>query len=345
MVKKATVVVGGAFGDEGKGKMISYLCTKDKPDIVARGGVGPNAGHTVIARGERHGIRQIPSGFPNENARLLIGAGVLVDPDVLLNEVKELKKFNVDFRIGVDYRCTIIEEHHKKRDSEEYLKKKIMTTGTGCGPANEDRVKRIAKRAENIPILKKYLADVPKEINDAINSDKNVLVEGTQGFSLSVYYGSYPFVTSKDTSASAILSDVGIGPTNVSDVIIVFKSYLSRVGGGDLEGELSDEEIEKSEIWKNIHKLERGTVTGRQRRVAKFNFKIAKNSVMINGATQIALTCLDLLFPECAKITNYEKLSDDAKNYVKNIEKKLGVPITLISTGPELESTIDRRKF
>ena len=158
MVKKATVVVGGAFGDEGKGKMISYLCKKDKPDIVVRGGIGTNAGHTVIARGERYGIRQIPSGFPNENARLLIGAGVLVDPDVLSGEIEKLKKFNVHSRIGVDYRCTIIEEQHKQRDiKSKHLKEKVMTTGTGCGPANEDRVKRIAKRAEDIPELKKYL--------------------------------------------------------------------------------------------------------------------------------------------------------------------------------------------
>jgi len=345
MVKKATVVVGGAFGDEGKGKMISYLCLKDKPDIVARGGVGPNAGHTVIAKGEKYGIRQTPSGFPNKKARLLIGAGVLVDTDVFLNEIKKLNKFNVDSRIGVDYRCTIIEEQHKERDSgNAYLKEKVMTTGTGCGPANEDRVKRIAKRAENIPELKKYLTDVSKELNDAIDAGKKVLIEGTQGFSLSVYYGSYPFVTSKDTTSSAILSDVGIGPTKVSDVIVVFKSYLSRVGGGHLEGELTDEQIKKSEIWKKIHSLERGTVTGRQRRIAEFDFKLAKNSVMINGATQIALTCLDLLFPECSKVTKYDKLSENAKNYVKNIEEQLGVPITLISTGPELESTIDKRK-
>lgn len=346
MVKKATVVVGGAFGDEGKGKIISYLCKKDKPDIIVRGGVGPNAGHTVIAGGEKYSIRQSPSGFPNENARLLIGAGVLIDPGVLLGEIEKLNKFNVHSRIGVDYRCTIIEEHHKQRDcGSAYLKEKVMTTGTGCGPANEDRVKRTAKRAEDILELKNYLTDAAKEVNDAIDAGKKVLIEGTQGFNLSVYYGTYPFVTSKDTSASAILSDVGIGPTKVKDVIVVFKAYLSRVGGGYLEGELSNEETNNSEIWKKIYALERGTVTGRQRRIAEFNFKLAKNSVMINGATQIALTCIDLLFPECAGVTEYDDLSDNAKSYVKNIQEKLGVPVTLISTGPELESTINKRKI
>ncbi|PKP54588.1 MAG: adenylosuccinate synthetase [Candidatus Altiarchaeales archaeon HGW-Altiarchaeales-3] len=343
--KNATVVVGGAFGDEGKGKIISYLCEKDKPDIVARGGIGPNAGHTVIAGGMRYGIRQLPSGFANKNTKLLIGAGVLVDRTVLFSEIEKLKEFNVNSRLGVDYRCTIIEEEHKKRDAgSSYLKEKIMTTGTGCGPANEDRVKRIAKRAEDINELKRYLTDVPRELNAAIDMGKNVLIEGTQGFNLSVYYGTYPFVTSKDTSASAILSDVGIGPTKVSDVIVVFKAYLSRVGGGHLDGELSDDVINKSEIWKKIHGLERGTVTGRQRRIAEFNFEFAKNSVMVNGATQVALTCIDLLFPECAGVTEYDMLSNAAKAYVKNIEEKLKTPITLISTGPELESTIDLRK-
>ena len=68
----ATVVVGGFFGDEGKGKIISYLALKDKPSIIVRGGVGPNAGHTVVYKGKEYKLRQIPSGFIYEKARLLI---------------------------------------------------------------------------------------------------------------------------------------------------------------------------------------------------------------------------------------------------------------------------------
>ncbi|HIP35048.1 MAG TPA: adenylosuccinate synthetase, partial [Methanothermococcus okinawensis] len=104
-----TIVVGGQWGDEGKGKIISYLCSKDNPSIVARGGVGPNAGHTVEVNGKKYGIRMVPTGFPNRASILAIGAGVLVDPEVLLKEIEMLNEFRVGERLIVDYNCGIIE--------------------------------------------------------------------------------------------------------------------------------------------------------------------------------------------------------------------------------------------
>ena len=332
-----TVVVGGQFGDEGKGKIMSYLCMEDDPDVVVRGGVGPNAGHTVVVGGERYGVRQMPAGFANKRSRLLIGTGVLINPGVLLEEMDLLEKFNIKTRLGVDYRCTIIEKKHMERDAaSDYLKTVVKTTGAGCGPANEDRVKRIAKRAEDTEELKPWVTDVSEELNSGIDDNKKILVEGTQGFALSVYYGTYPFVTSKDTTASAMLSDVGIGPTKVKDVITVFKAYTSRVGGGKLPTEDLEWAMKKGIV-------EYGTVTRRKRRIGKFDFELARRSVRINGATQLALTCIDILYPECGGAREYDDLSDDAKAYILDIESKLGVPIKIISTGPELNDTIDIR--
>ena len=88
-----SILVGGAWGDEGKGKCITYLCGNDKPDIIARAGVGPNAGHSVEFNGEKYGLRLIPSGFVHTDAKLMIGAGVLVDKDVLFKEFEDLKKY------------------------------------------------------------------------------------------------------------------------------------------------------------------------------------------------------------------------------------------------------------
>ena len=191
-----TIVVGGQWGDEGKGKIISYLCDKDNPSIVARGGVGPNAGHTVEVDGEKYGIRMIPTGFPNKSSKLAIGAGVLVDPEVLLKEIEMLDKFNIKDRLIVDKNCGIIEEKHKEMDkSNSHLSKEIGSTGTGCGPANVDRAMRTLKLAKDIDALKPFLGDVSDAVNDALDNDENVLIEGTQGTLLSLYYGSYPYVT------------------------------------------------------------------------------------------------------------------------------------------------------
>lgn len=281
----------------------------------------------------------VPTGFPYREAKLCIGAGVLVDPDVLLKEIEMLKEFNVKERLTVDYRCGIIEERHKIEDREDkHLSEEIGTTGTGCGPANRDRVLRILKQAKDIDELKDYLGDVSEIVNDALDEGKDVLIEGTQGTFLSLYYGTYPYVTSKDTTASSFAADIGIGPTKVDEVIVVFKSFPTRVGAGPFPTEMSLEEAEKLGI------VEYGTVTGRRRRVGYFDFDLARKACRLNGATQIALTGLDKYDKSCYGVREFEKLSDKAKEFIEKIEDITKVPVTLISTGPEMKQIIDLRK-
>jgi len=330
-----TIVVGGFFGDEGKGKIVAHIAYTDHPSIIARGGVGPNAGHTVIKDGVKHGVRMIPSGFIYDKARLLIGAGVLVDPNVLDREVTML---NAGGRLGVDYRCSVIEPKHIEEDKgTAYLARKIGTTGTGCGPANKERVMRIAKQAKDVPGLKKYLTDVAQECNDAISRGESIIIEGSQGFGISLFYGTYPFVTSKDTSASALASDVGVGPTRIDEVVVVFKAYPTRVGEGPFDTEMPVSEAEQLGI------AEFGTVTGRARRIGRWDGKMARYSAMINGATQAAITGLDRIDPACKGATDWDKLSDKVKDFVRQAEKDAGIPFTLLSTGPAENEIIDLR--
>ncbi|MGQ4892346.1 MAG: adenylosuccinate synthetase [Candidatus Njordarchaeia archaeon] len=331
-----SVIVGGFFGDEGKGKIISYLAVKDEIHIAARGGVGPNAGHTVILGKQEYKLRQLPSAVINAKTRLLIGPGVLVNPKILLEEIE---KTNTTHRVGVDAQAGIIEQKHIEVDSKNaHLSKKIGTTKTGCGPANADRALRVLKVAKEIEELKPFITNVAIEVNEALDEGKNVLLEGTQGTFLSLYHGTYPYVTSKDVTASAICSDVGVGPKKVDEVIVVFKAYVTRVGAGPLEGELPPEEI-KRRGWE-----EYGTVTGRLRRASEFNFELARKAIMLNSATQIALTKLDKLYPETSKINDYNKLPRKAKDFIEEIETKLKTPVTLIGTGPDLKDIIDLRK-
>lgn len=331
-----TVVVGGFFGDEGKGKIISYLALSDRADLVARGGVGTNAGHTVVYKGVKYKLRQIPSGFVNEDARLLIGPGVLINPEVLLEEINLTRTHN---RVGVDQQAGIIEEKHIEEDrGSSYLRGRIGTTGTGCGPAQRDRVMRVLKVARDLEILKKYITDVPLEINEAVDLGKNVIIEGTQGTFLSLYHGTYPYVTSKDVTASSICADVGVGPKKIDEVLVVFKAYVTRVGGGPLEGELPEEESRKRG-WYEV-----ATVTGRVRRAAPFNFKLAKRAVLLNSATQAAVTKLDAVFPVDRGKRRWEELSTEAKEFIHKIEEEIRIPVTLIGTGPDVYDIVDRRQ-
>jgi len=329
-----TVVICGFFGDTGKGKIISYLSLKDKVAVAARAGVGPNAGHTVVYGGREYKLRMLPSAFVYDKCRLLIGPGVLINPEILLQEIQLTKSKD---RVGVDPQCAVIELRHIEADKRGHLVKTIKTTGSGSGPCNAERALRTVKLARDMLELKKFLTDVPAEVNSAIDKGENVLIEGTQGTYLSLYHGTYPYCTSKDVTASAACSDVGVGPTRVDDVIAVFKAYTTRVGGGPLPNELSWEEAEKRG-WAEI-----ATVTGRRRRAAPFNYELARRAIMLNGATQAALTKIDVLFPECKGVKSYGKLSPEARTFIENVEKEIRVPVTLVGTGPGTLEIVDRR--
>ncbi len=329
-----TVVVCGFFGDTGKGKVISHLSLKDKIAITARAGVGPNAGHTVVYEDREYKLRMLPSAFVYDKCRLLIGPGVLVNPEILLQEIQLTKSKS---RVGVDQQCAVIEPKHIEADKKGQLAEKIRTTGTGTGPCNADRALRTVKLTRDIPELKEFLADVPLEVNEAIDEGKNVLIEGTQGTYLSLYHGTYPYCTSKDVTASAACSDIGVGPTRVDEVILVFKAYTTRVGAGPLPKELSWEEAKKKG-WAEI-----ATVTGRRRRAAPFNYELAKRAVMLNGATQAAVTKVDILFPECKGVKSYDELSREARDFIQEIEKEIKIPVTLVGTGPGTSEIVDIR--
>jgi adenylosuccinate synthase len=328
------VIVGAFWGDEGKGKIISYLALKDDLDFCVRTG-SVNAAHTVWFEGKKYALHMVPAAFLNPKTRLLIAAGANVHVQKFLDEV-ELTK--VEGRIGIDLNASIIEEKHSAQDKASAVNKGIGTTGWGVGPAIEERVRRTAKLAKDVPELKPYIADQVQEVNDGLDTGKKVLLEGTQGFMLSLFLsGGYPYVTGRDTGASAIASEAGVGPTRVDDVLMVYKSFITRVGGGPLPGEISKEEALKRG-W-----FERAAGTGRDRRSAPFDFDLAKKTAKINGATQAALTKLDCLYPGCRGAKQYGDLPPEAKSFIKEVESRTGVPVVLIGTGPEAFDIVDRR--
>ena len=330
-----TAIVGAFWGDEGKGKIISYLALKDNVDFCVRTG-SVNAAHTVWFEGKKYALHMVPAAFLNPKTRLLIAAGANVDVKTFFDEV-ELTK--VKGRIAIDQNASIIEEKHSAQDKISAVNRGIGTTGRGVGPALEERVRRTAKLAKDISELKPYLTDEVQEVNDGLDVGKKVLLEGTQGFMLSLFLsGGYPYVTGRDTGASAIASEAGVGPTRVDDVLIVYKSFITRVGAGPLPGEITKEEAQKRG-W-----FEVAAGTGRDRRSAPFDFELAKKTAKINGATQAAMTKLDCIFPSCQSVKKYNNLPKQAKDFIKEVEDKTEVPIVLIGTGPEAMDIVDRRK-
>lgn len=337
------IVVGAQGGDEGKGKIVAYLSIKDKFDYCVKVG-GPNAGHTVFLNGKAFPLKNIPAGFVNPKTKLVLSSGTYIFLEWFLNEIKET---NTEDRIIIDSNCVVItEEQREEERKNSHLMGSIGSVGTGLGIAIKDRIERKnIKFAKDYKELKKYIKDVPELLNKELSKEKKVLIEGTQGIKLSLLHGEYPYTTSRDTTASTFLAEAGLGPKYVNDVYAVMKPYVSRVGPGPLEKEITQE----SELEQYHSKgREIGSVSKRLRRIGEFEFKTAKKAIIINSATKIAVTHFDLLIENEEKINNIYKLkSKKAKNFLKIISKLSKIypnpTLALVSIGPNTEDIIDLR--
>jgi len=339
------IVVGAQYGDEGKGKVSAVLTLRHDIPNAVRCGVGPNAGHGVWYEGD--GIsgeiegRHIPCGFVNARTTLFIAPGTLIDPEVLETELNVLEKFGIKARkrLKIDSRCPVIEERHRIAEGRgSYLHTAIGSMGSGCGNLNAERALRDSKVrfARDIESLRPYVIDdVSLLLIEELNAGKSLLVEGTQGFGLSLVHGQYPYVTSKDTTASQFLADAGIPPSFPVRVYACMKPYTTRAGTGPLKGENdpSLSHITEREVRPNV-------VIGEKRRIGLFDKDLVRRALVVNGATDIALTNIDRMWPEDYGKTTMDKLSFDARRFIDELEEEFHIPVTLISTGPRLEHVI-----
>jgi adenylosuccinate synthase len=335
------VVVGGQYGSEGKGKVSAFITKQEDIDICVRCG-GPNSGHSFVdENGKTVVLRQLPTGFVNPRTRLLIPAGALIDPLVLKHEIEFLGL--APERIGIDRKCFIIEEQDRRKEQSLRLRRRLSSTLCGVGAAQSRRVLRAedAKLARDVsseyPWISQYLTDVSDEVNSALDREKKVLIEGTQGFGLSLYHSEhYPKTTSRDTTAAGFLSEVGVSPRLVSDVVVVFRTFPIRVAGdqaGPLNDEISWDQLQKESGYP--HSIgERTSVTRKIRRVARFDWKLAKEAVSMNRPTKLAINGLDYLSFSNLGVTSGDGLSPEAKAFIIQLENETRTPAYYLGVGP-----------
>ncbi len=336
-----TVVVGGQYGSEGKGKVCAHLAVTGRADLMVRCG-GPNSGHTVHTAARRYQLRQVPAGFLNPGTRLLLAPGALVDPAVFLHEVDIC---GLDpTRIGVDANAGIIEESDVRMEQSESLQARLGSTGVGMGAAVSRRVLRSAgfRLAREVPELKAFVTSVDEEVLSAVRANRRIVVEGTQGFGLSLYHTEqWPFCTSRDTTAHSFLGEVGLGVRDF-DVIMAIRTYPIRVGGnsGPLPNEITWEEVRRRSGYPEPV-TEYTTTTKRLRRVAEFAWDVVLRAVAANCPSQIAVHGMDYLDFKNKFASSYEGLTDGAKDFVQAVVARTGVAVTLIGTGPGQDEIID----
>ena len=330
----ATIVVGGQYGSEGKGKIVALLANRSKSPWLVRCG-GPNSGHTVTIDGNDVILRQVPCCSEPDTATFCVSAGCAIDETVLL---RELDMLDIDRqRIIVDPRAVIVTE--EDREAERRDLKEIASTCSGTGAASVRRMSRrtdVSLASTSDAILNRCRVEtVAPLLHNVLDDGGDVIVEGTQGFALSLLHGpDYPFVTSRDTTAAGFAMEVGLSPRLINDIVMVVRTFPIRVGGpsGPFADEISWEEIARSSGAPKAQP-EYTSVTKRLRRVARFNLEAVKIACAYNRPTSLAVMGLDRIEYVNTGVTQVRALTPRAHAFLDNLNLATAVPVEFAGTG------------
>jgi adenylosuccinate synthase len=340
------IVIGGQYGSEGKGKVSANLTINEGIDICVRCG-GPNSGHSFLTEdGSRLLLRQLPTGVVRPATRLLIPAGGLIDMAVLRQEVEDFRLDSI--RVGIDRNAMVVESADRDAESLFGMRDRLSSTQSGVGSA----VARRALRQTDVRLardvrdewLSRLITNVADECNSALDGGKKVLIEGTQGFGLSLYHSEhYPKTTSRDTSAAAFLSEVGLSPRQVTEIVCVFRTFPIRVAGqqaGPLKEEIDWETIQRESGYPTpVH--EYTTVTQKLRRVSRFDQDLARLAVDRNQPTRVAVMGFDYLDYTDLRKTEFESLGQKSREFISFFESEIA-RIDYLGTGPRLKDIISQ---
>ena len=302
-MNKVDMVLGAQFGDEGKGRIVDFLCSTGKYTACARVNGSDNAGHTVILEsGDRIAFNQLPIGVIH-GMDGVIARGCVVDLDKLDAEIADLDEFTMKNSISnnwallLDSRCHVKTQDHRIRDAaeEEIRRNPIGTTLSGNGPAHADKYARKNERVcdqDLSPYRNIQRHAVVTDTSHWINSHLgDVLVEGAHGVMLDIDHGTYPFVSSSGCTAAYACHSLGISPSRIRRVIGVTKPYVTRVGAGAFPTKMD----QSTQDWFREVGKEYGTVTQRPRRIGWLDLPALVYAIRVAGITEIALTKVDVL--------------------------------------------------
>lgn len=320
-----SVIFGGQYGSEGKGKTAHFFAKEQNAKAVVRVG-GPNSGHTVIdVDGNAVIFKHLPTASILKGVKSVLTAGNYINLAILKYEI-EVAKIDID-DLYIDPFAVIVTEANIEEEQRGSLKENIGSTGSGLGSAVKNRIDRRNDIifAKDIDYLKPFIRETNPYLRTLLNNGQRIIIEGTQGFGLSLLHSNiFPFCTSRDTSAAAFVSEAGLSPRDVDDVIMVIRTFPIRVGGnsGPLKNETSWEVITltaKSET----PILEYTSVTKKIRRVAHFDEEIVQRAISYNQPTKIVLNHTDYLgFTSSLEFTDY----------LAYLEKNIGQYIDYIGT-------------
>ena len=376
-------IVGANWGDEGKGKITDMYAADS--DLVIRFQGGANAGHTIINDKGRFALHLLPSGVCYSHTVNIIGNGVALNIPSFYNELSALKKLGINSdkyaKNGIQV-CDLFDSARLHERIENILPvKNILLRELYHKPElDPDEIYRTLQSYKEM--IAPYVADTFHYIYDAVESGKNILLEGQLGSLKDPDFGIYPFTTSSHTVAGFGAVGAGIPARKIEKVTTVVKAYSSAVGAGAFVSEIFGDEAEQMRRHGG-DQGEYGATTGRPRRMGWFDAVATRYGCRVQGCTDVALTVLDALgyldelqvcvgyeidgkitkeFPvspllERAKpvlksfagwkcdirgIRNYTDLPENCRAYVEFIEDEIGFPVKIVTNGPKREDVILR---
>lgn len=378
MEKNVYVIIDGQAGSCGKGKVIGQFALNEDVDVAVTNCM-PNAGHTFIMNGKKRVFRNIPVSAVNPRTKLFIGAGSVIDMDVLIQEYEDNIDILADREIIVHPLVPLIEKKHI-----EIEKSRIKTGSTfkGCCPCQNDKM----MRDPNLKFFTKYRnikadPNYHEKLYAYLKASKKILLEGSQGCDLDMNHGGhYPNSTSRQISVAQMFADTGISQKYLKEVIMVIRPFPIRISNEIYDGshiysgdygtsvELSWDQInvgaflgqyptvideDEIEEYKGIAPdlTEYTTVTKKPRRIFDLDINLLKRNIEINEPDQIYLNFFEQLDSSYQNISGiydgYNGINFDKyrKEYLNWLESELGVPITMLGTGADFKHYIDRRPY
>lgn len=339
---KASVLVGGQFGSEGKGSIAAYLAQFHDFDICTTN-AGAQAGHTTrwcnMITMPRHlpptmVLRHLPTaGVVQPGAMIYLNGGSILDPEFLEKEIKDWLGDNTA-RLHIHPLAAIIQPDDVAHETGMGdMTNRIGSTSKGVGSALSRKIMRQAPLAHTCPVTSRFTATI--DLNQRLVNGQSIMVEVPQGTGLSINHGYvYPYTTSRDCHIGQGLSDAGIHPSFVGDICMVVRAYPIRVGGNSGPFYPGSSELDWENHFPGVEP-EKTTVTQRVRRIATWSSVQYKAALSLNRPTHVALTF-------CDYFSNENAFAQRVRN-MRETEEALGLaPIHIYAWGPYVETITDR---
>jgi adenylosuccinate synthase len=312
------IIIDPLYGNSGKGKIAALVAQSQNAALAVEVGTGPSAGHEIRdAAGQRYLTRMVPPCFTNRTTKLAIAKGVMIEPALLRRELEHLATYEVKDRLFIDNRCRVVDlesDSDLVRAETEIRRKRMNET-----------LPSVSEVAEFRP----FLADVDDLLSSVLSSGKNVVVVMQHGTCVTRGFGEGELIEWTCTTENALRELPGIG---AYQVLLVVRTMPTRTQSGPLPNEIA---------WPEHMPQLFGMSSGRPMRISSApDMDLLHEMASVNEGNEVHLTFADFLDSRARGVTQWQLLPERVKKFVNEVERRVGLAVRYISTGPGIDEGV-----